>query len=61
MLDYPPFFAYFEMCLGILAKHLLPSSQFWSQSSYADVSIECRTYQKISVIISDLILYLAIL
>lgn len=62
-LDYPPFFAYFEKCLSLIARLIDPSmlalvpNFVVEQTLYPSVVI----YQRLTVIFSDLVLFYACL
>lgn len=53
-LDYPPFFAYFEWLLSQVAYYVDPKIVQLNNLNYA--SIECKYFQRISVMVMDLIL-----
>lgn len=59
-LDYPPLFAYFELAMAKVAKHMLPDASFFQLRSYDDAGWACRVFQKGTVIVSDVVLYGAV-
>ncbi|XP_065364538.1 probable dolichyl pyrophosphate Glc1Man9GlcNAc2 alpha-1,3-glucosyltransferase [Calliphora vicina] len=57
-LDYPPFFAYFEWLLAQVAKYVDPKMLQLTNLNYA--SEECKYFQRISVMVMDLVFCLAV-
>ncbi|OQR99237.1 dolichyl pyrophosphate Glc1Man9GlcNAc2 alpha-1,3-glucosyltransferase-like [Achlya hypogyna] len=57
-LDYPPFFAWFERLLGLAAAYVDPKMLALTPLNYA--SPATVVFQRLSVIVSDIVLYCAI-
>ena len=57
-LDYPPFFAWFEYLLSCIAVHVDPKMVQVSSLNYK--SIPTIYFQRLSVVLSDMMLYLGI-
>lgn len=58
-LDYPPFFAFFELVLGFPASYFYPEMLVIAKDGYA--SDHTIMYQRITVIISEIVLFIAIM